>query len=210
MCLAVSATLTGLEPATSAVTGRRANQLRHRAMLCYCSAIPASQGTPYGIRTRVTALKGRRPRPSRRRGRTESLRGTRNVVIIGSHVSLGHPGPNPQTSFARARSILGLRAPIAQLVELRTFNPQVPGSSPGGGTENAPRTTNSPPPTPGGAPADRPSSPFRLPAQPPQPRPPIPPIAGFLATSGSNRGAHGQPAFRAAHRLAMLRLCFPK
>ena len=30
-----SATLTGLEPATSAVTGRRANQLRHRALL-YC------------------------------------------------------------------------------------------------------------------------------------------------------------------------------
>jgi integrase len=27
------ATLTGLEPATSAVTGRRANQLRHRALL---------------------------------------------------------------------------------------------------------------------------------------------------------------------------------
>jgi hypothetical protein len=27
-------------------------------------------------------------------------------------------------------------APIAQLVELRTFNPQVPGSSPGGGTRN--------------------------------------------------------------------------
>jgi hypothetical protein len=33
-CLAVAATLTGLEPATSAVTGRRANQLRHRALLC--------------------------------------------------------------------------------------------------------------------------------------------------------------------------------
>jgi hypothetical protein len=33
MCLAVLATLTGLEPATSAVTGRRANQLRHRALL---------------------------------------------------------------------------------------------------------------------------------------------------------------------------------
>jgi hypothetical protein len=32
-CLAVLATLTGLEPATSAVTGRRANQLRHRALL---------------------------------------------------------------------------------------------------------------------------------------------------------------------------------
>jgi hypothetical protein len=27
------------------------------------------------------------------------------------------------------------RAPIAQLVELRTFNPQVLGSSPSGGTE---------------------------------------------------------------------------
>ena len=36
MCLAALATLTGLEPATSAVTGRRANQLRHRALL-YCS-----------------------------------------------------------------------------------------------------------------------------------------------------------------------------
>ena len=32
MCLAVLATLTGLEPATSAVTGRRANQLRHGAI----------------------------------------------------------------------------------------------------------------------------------------------------------------------------------
>ncbi len=32
MCLAAMATLTGLEPATSAVTGRRANQLRHRAL----------------------------------------------------------------------------------------------------------------------------------------------------------------------------------
>src|SRR5699024_2638281 len=30
-----SATLTGLEPATSAVTGRRANQLRHRALLLW-------------------------------------------------------------------------------------------------------------------------------------------------------------------------------
>ena len=40
VCLAVLATLTGLEPATSAVTGRRANQLRHRALLCCCSASP--------------------------------------------------------------------------------------------------------------------------------------------------------------------------
>ena len=36
------ATLTGLEPATSAVTGRRANQLRHRALLV-CSTIPRSK-----------------------------------------------------------------------------------------------------------------------------------------------------------------------
>jgi integrase len=42
-CLAEMATLTGLEPATSAVTGRRANQLRHRALLScvlLCSASP--------------------------------------------------------------------------------------------------------------------------------------------------------------------------
>ena len=31
------ATLTGLEPATSAVTGRRANQLRHRALFICCA-----------------------------------------------------------------------------------------------------------------------------------------------------------------------------
>ena len=41
VCLAAVATLTGLEPATSAVTGRRANQLRHRALLyCRCSTSP--------------------------------------------------------------------------------------------------------------------------------------------------------------------------
>jgi hypothetical protein len=61
-CLAVAATLTGLEPATSAVTGRRANQLRHRALLCD-PIVSAAARTPYGIRTRATALKGRRPRP---------------------------------------------------------------------------------------------------------------------------------------------------
>jgi integrase len=52
-----TATLTGLEPATSAVTGRHANQLRYRALRIklYCD--------PNGIRTRATAVKGRRPRP---------------------------------------------------------------------------------------------------------------------------------------------------
>src|SRR3954468_3363612 len=49
------ATLTGLEPATSAVTGRRANQLRYRALLVVRA--------PNGVRTRATALKGRRPGP---------------------------------------------------------------------------------------------------------------------------------------------------
>ena len=34
----LGATLTGLEPATSAVTGRHANQLRYRAMLVKLSA----------------------------------------------------------------------------------------------------------------------------------------------------------------------------
>ena len=59
------ATLTGLEPATSAVTGRRANQLRHRALLFHACGFLSygAARTPYGIRTRATALKGRRPRP---------------------------------------------------------------------------------------------------------------------------------------------------
>ena len=56
------ATLTGLEPATSAVTGRRANQLRHRALLYHLLRVAALR-TPNGIRTRATAVKGRRPRP---------------------------------------------------------------------------------------------------------------------------------------------------
>ena len=46
-CLAAMATLTGLEPATSAVTGRRANQLRHRALL-YC--LLRATASPYPLR----------------------------------------------------------------------------------------------------------------------------------------------------------------
>src|SRR5690242_12336266 len=52
------ATPTGLEPATSAVTGRRANQLRYGAMRGAWVV-----RAPNGIRTRATALKGRRPGP---------------------------------------------------------------------------------------------------------------------------------------------------
>lgn len=68
---------TGLEPATSAVTGRRANQLRYGARntalwrllsrntaLCNRGMLTHSGlRTPNGIRTRATAVKGRRPRP---------------------------------------------------------------------------------------------------------------------------------------------------
>ena len=61
------ATLTGLEPATSAVTGRHANQLRYRAMCfvvwCCSAACSLTWSDPNGIRTRATAVKGRRPRP---------------------------------------------------------------------------------------------------------------------------------------------------
>src|ERR671916_2041704 len=46
------AVLTGFEPATSGLTGRRALQ-----------TAPQDQCTPNGIRSRVTALKGRRPGP---------------------------------------------------------------------------------------------------------------------------------------------------
>ena len=132
MCLAVVATLTGLEPATSAVTGRRANQLRHRAWLYHLLRVAASR-TPYGIRTRATALKGRRPRPLDEGGQNRISPGYPQHGHVGSQVSLGHQGPNPQTRTQYPVP----RAPIAQLVELRTFNPQVLGSSPSGGTRVA-------------------------------------------------------------------------
>jgi hypothetical protein len=127
------ATLTGLEPATSAVTGRRANQLRHRALLLACST-SCEAGTPYGIRTRATALKGRRPRPLDEGGQSRISPGYSQRNDVVSFDSLGYRDHNPQTSCQPRGSILIHRAPIAQLVELRTFNPQVLGSSPSGGT----------------------------------------------------------------------------
>ena len=57
--LAHPAILTGLEPATSAVTGRRANQLRYRTLLPHLPRFC----DPNGIRTRAAAVKGRCPRP---------------------------------------------------------------------------------------------------------------------------------------------------
>ena len=127
------ATLTGLEPATSAVTGRRANQLRHRALLCD-PIVTSVACTPYGIRTRATALKGRRPRPLDEGGQSRISPGHSQRRDAVSFDSLGHRDPNAQTRCLPGRSILLHRAPIAQLVELRTFNPQVLGSSPSGGT----------------------------------------------------------------------------
>ena len=68
---------TGLEPATSGVTGQHSNQLNYRSTLVnprilrkpLFSPIPPEfaswivTGVPKGIRTPVTAVKGRCPRP---------------------------------------------------------------------------------------------------------------------------------------------------
>ena len=65
---------TGLEPATSGVTGRHSNQLNYRSvLLCvllyrlilikYISDTVENNGIPKGVRTPVTAVKGRCPRP---------------------------------------------------------------------------------------------------------------------------------------------------
>src|ERR1700743_3630848 len=63
--------------------------------------------------------------------RTESLRGTRNMVPLEPR-QLRAPGTESSNEDPVS---LCVAAPIAQLVELRTFNPQVLGSSPGGGTK---------------------------------------------------------------------------
>ena len=62
--------------------------------------------------------------------RTESLRGTRNMVPLEPR-QLRAPGTESSNEDPVS---LCVAAPIAQLVELRTFNPQVLGSSPSGGT----------------------------------------------------------------------------
>ena len=81
----ISATLTGLEPATSAVTGRRANQLRYRAR-----DASHSPSDPNGIRTRATAVKGRRPRPLND--------GALNFAIIATGIESRVAGPLMQTN----------------------------------------------------------------------------------------------------------------
>ncbi len=86
-CLAAVATLTGLEPATSAVTGRRANQLRHRALLLHLPPRNSEAGTPYGIRTRATALKGRRPRPLDEGGQPNLSGVLANAMTLGASIA---------------------------------------------------------------------------------------------------------------------------
>src|SRR5699024_12424695 len=51
----MKAVRTGLEPATSCVTGRHANQLNYRTLY----GLVNKTSDPYGPRTRVTAVKGR-------------------------------------------------------------------------------------------------------------------------------------------------------
>lgn len=95
------ATLTGLEPATSAVTGRRANQLRHRAMLCVPTFVG---GTPYGIRTRATALKGRRPRPLDEGGSSRiSPDRLFNGCPLGARIAYARPGRFPKPAGQGAK-----------------------------------------------------------------------------------------------------------
>ena len=89
------ATQTGLEPATFAVTGRRANQLRHWALQYY--SITSVLRAPNGIRTRAAASKGRQvaaqclsPAPLGTRG---TLADTHPMIIRG-HMPRTMPQPS--------------------------------------------------------------------------------------------------------------------
>src|SRR5690606_19492621 len=57
------AVLTGLQPAASTLTGRRALQTAPQDQACRTTVSHKVMRAPNGIRTRATALKGRRPRP---------------------------------------------------------------------------------------------------------------------------------------------------
>jgi hypothetical protein len=43
------------------------------------------------------------------------------VITVGSQASLGHPGPNPQTSPGPAHSILSLRCPYSSVGRATDF-----------------------------------------------------------------------------------------
>ena len=127
------ATLTGLEPATSAVTGRRANQLRHRALLNYLRGpryrVPRRR-TPYGIRTRATALKGRRPRPLDEGGRSCSPLGARIAYdrSRANHKSTGQTHKRSIATSSTTRTPRVTFAPFAHVVNSST--PRLAGALP--------------------------------------------------------------------------------
>ena len=94
-----SATLTGLEPATSAVTGRHANQLRYRAMLLSCVLF----SDPNGIRTRAAAVKGRCPRPLNDGAVTGEPQSNRGSSIRAARRKCQSP-PNSATAARNGRN----------------------------------------------------------------------------------------------------------
>ena len=108
---ASSATPTGLEPAASAVTGRRANQLRYGALVCVTVLrfrVPnrSARSTPNGIRTRATAVKGRRPRPLDDGGQLP--REASGTTAVGDRYSIGaardaHKSTGARTHWSRDR-----------------------------------------------------------------------------------------------------------
>lgn len=126
-----------------------------------CPAI----GRVYGNAATLRNRRGRDAQPpDRRGGRRPAFRGRRGYRRRPSRSRAPPPGRRTRRDqrrypprhrhtdtgyHFRARNIrLADRAPIAQLVELRTFNPQVPGSSPGGGTPMGRSESSGPSPSP--------------------------------------------------------------
>ncbi len=102
------AVLTGLEPATSTLTGWRANQLLYRTQLyyqyreqiaqthlmrCAQSLLTFVSRTPNGIRTRAAALKGRCPWPLDDGGSTAHCRFARGARRRGPIQHRGRGAP---------------------------------------------------------------------------------------------------------------------
>ena len=119
---------TGLEPATAGVETRSSIQLSYRG---------TTKGRPVGVGPDTLAL---------RFGPTveASLRAS-GIGVVGVAQLVRAPGCGPGgRGFESPRSPVGLffaiRAPLAQLVEHRTLNPQVLGSSPRGCTTQNPRS----------------------------------------------------------------------
>src|ERR1700681_3666341 len=107
--VSVAAVLTGFEPATSGLTGRRALQTAPQDP---GQRAPKTRCTPNGIRTRVTALKGRRPRPlddggwtdqglRRLAGRLAALTGSFRPREAANPNLQACPGPRPRGPPAR-------------------------------------------------------------------------------------------------------------